>query len=449
MKHAKKIAILLAAILPMASFAACGSTDSSKEEAASSASTSEESEAELDETTTVPTNEDQFDFEEETQKIINNNEYTTYDMKYLKIDLPWIERIHVLESGAVDGYQGIWCNQRDLFDSDNTDSVFITVEPDYISDLSHFSDYMEKQSKTIYESKEFESDKLGKVLLYRYQSYKVDPVDYQPVAYYDTYRYAFYDRDKNLITFTIQFPENWSCNYNEMAEHIFQSIELPEGHYPENDFLSVEENQNAYKEYINKGEYANLYSLLRQHLESDNISKNDSAYKAVEILDTINPYLDAVNIEYDEIDKMGTIKYKSVEDISSEIHIVPIAYTNSSELDVTIGFVKSDWLFFDSAIVTGKERNCNISVALKQKIEDVLDGGTIKESSTNPIKAEDLLDISENDKSVIRFTNSNKNQSLDYPLSKSETDAASVIAKFGTANKELYDLLSDYKKYEL
>lgn len=53
MKHTKKIAVLLAAILSMTSFAACGSTDSSKEEAASSASTSEESEAELDETTTM------------------------------------------------------------------------------------------------------------------------------------------------------------------------------------------------------------------------------------------------------------------------------------------------------------------------------------------------------------------------------------------------------------
>lgn len=63
MKHAKKIAILLAAILPMASFAACGSTDSSKEEAASSASTSEEkaealeeeTETEMDETTAPAT----------------------------------------------------------------------------------------------------------------------------------------------------------------------------------------------------------------------------------------------------------------------------------------------------------------------------------------------------------------------------------------------------------
>ena len=63
MKHTKKIAILLAAILSMTSFAACGSTDSSKEEAASSASTSEEktealeeeTETEMDETTAPAT----------------------------------------------------------------------------------------------------------------------------------------------------------------------------------------------------------------------------------------------------------------------------------------------------------------------------------------------------------------------------------------------------------
>lgn len=54
MKHTKKIAVLLAAILSMASFAACGSTDDSS----SSSSSSSESSAESSESSTVESSEE-------------------------------------------------------------------------------------------------------------------------------------------------------------------------------------------------------------------------------------------------------------------------------------------------------------------------------------------------------------------------------------------------------
>lgn len=436
----KKIIALLSALTMITALAGCSNESRTSSEIIESTTLTTKK------TTTTAVTEPKLNFEEEVQNIIDNDEYTEYDIGYLKIDLPWIERVETLETSAVDGLQEIWCDQRNLSQSDDVNSVFITVEPDYITDLGSFNDYMEEDN-LIYESKEFESDKLGKVSFYRYQSYKKESIDSPPIAYYDTYLYAFYDRDRNLITFEIQFPENWSCDYSKMAEYIFQSIELPEGHYPENDFLSVEDNYNTYKECINKGKYADLYDLLQQHLESENVKENDSAYKAVESLDKIMPYIDSVDIEYDEISEEGTIKFKSIKDISSVIHVVPIAYTHSSNVSIKVGFEKADWLFFDRVTITGKEDNWSRTMKSYDKEQDVISGGTIRESIVENINLEDLLNISQNEAPIIRFENQKDDKKIDYQLSKDEINAIKIIYEFGVAYRKLSDLSWDYKKY--
>lgn len=395
-----------------------------------------------------------IDYEQEAKAIIESDNYTEYDLGNLSIELPWIDRRYPLEIVFDDSeyIQKLYCNQGS-FDSSVTldnNSIYITISKSSIKSLINYNEWFDEYSKErdyeVYISETLNNNKIGEVLYYKFRSHINDKI-LNTTIYYVAYNYIFYDRDKNVIELEIEVPETWKSDCKEMANYIYESIQLPEGHYPENDFLSIEDNYTTFQEYRNQGKYSELYELLQQHLETDDIKENDSAYKAVEILNKIMPYIDSVDIEYDKIEKKGTIKYKSIKDISSEIHIVPIAYTTKHGLTINVGFEKADWLFFDKVTITGKEDNWSRTMKSYEKVKDVIGGSIIRESIFESISAEDLLDISQNSTPIIRFQNQKKDKKIEYQLSQDEIEACEAISAFDTISKELSDLLCDYEKY--
>lgn len=443
----KKFIALLSAFLVCTSICGCEAknADSTVETTITQIAISE-----VTTTTVEKTTEDSvIDYEKEAKEIINNNNYTEYDLGYLSLELPWIDRRYPPKVKSAEEYLMYFsCNQGD-FDSSippDSNSIFISIDKCSIKSLSRYDKWFKESDYKIYDSETLNNNNIGEVLYYKYRSYKTNK-KLNSTTYYNTYNYAFYDRDKNLIELEIRVPEEWASDCKEMVTHIYESIQLPEGHYPDNDFLSIEDNYNTFQEYRNQGKYTELYELLQQHLKTDDVKKNDSAYKAIEILDKIMPYIDSVDIEYDEIDGKGTIKYKSIKDISSEIHIVPIAYTTKNGLTIDVGFEKTDWLFFDKVTITGKEDNWSRTMKSYEKVQDVISGSTIRESIFESINAEDLLDISQNSAPIIRFQNQKEDKKIDYQLSQDEIRACEAISAFDTISTELSDLLWDYKKY--
>lgn len=383
------------------------------------------------------------DYKNEALDVINNNSYTEYDLGYIKLELPWIERRYPLEMSTDSKYFS--CNQRTTEEGD-LESIFISIDEEAISTLERYDEWI-NENQEIFESKPIKSEHIDEALFYYYRSQKTD-IKQKPLAYYNTYSYVFYDTDKKLIKIEIRIPENWSEEYKDIATHIFESIALPESHYPDNDFLSNEDNYKLFFDLRNKGKYDELYDVINKHLSQENIKENDSAYKIKKILEKIIDKTDNVTVKYDDIELNGVIMYKDVQDVTSSIHFVPIAYTTNDDLEVLVGFEKNDWLFFDKVIVTGENENWEISINSYDKVQDIIQGNTIRESINHQISYDNLKNISNNKNAKIRFENTQKQKNIDFPITDNEMTAINAVLDFKSIGNELYDIAKDYNKYK-
>lgn len=386
-------------------------------------------------------NDTKFSYVDEAKRTVENNKYTLCDLGFLKAEMPWAERRY---PEGLSEYNSYSFNQRK--ETKDVDSIFLQIEVSPIKTLERYDDFFSEEykngtnSETVYDVQVLNSENLGEVHFFKFRNKRSQ-------LYYTVYRYVFYDVDKNLIELDMQVPEDWDYDCEEIIEHIYHSIELPEGHYPKNDFLSNEENYNLFIKYRNEGKYKELYNILNQHISQDDVLENDSAYTAISILSSIIPYLDEVNIEYDDISQEGIIKYKSVNDISSSVHIVPIAHTTSKGIVALLGFEKQDWLFFNKITITGEKENWLNNVILNDKSTDIISGNTIRESIKSDITIDHILDIANNPNAIIRFENTKDDKSIDYQLSDDERNAMIIVSKFANIGNELAQLRLDYDKY--
>ncbi|MBD5394989.1 MAG: hypothetical protein HDR71_12170 [Lachnospiraceae bacterium] len=198
-----------------------------------------------------------------------------------------------------------------------------------------------------------------------------------------------------------------------------------------------------YKLACTEGRYNDIFHDVQSYIDECNPPTYDSAYTIQSILSPIINDWESIKVEYDSIENHATFYYSNVENINNDIHFVPYALTNERNIRSLIGFYDSDWLFFDSIIISSDD-NIRIS-ASKNKIEDVVNGGRVYEAYIYAIDDDDLNQLLSSPDHTIRFKGKNDDY-IDYAMTDKEYEALVAISKFQNVRNILSDLLFHFQK---
>lgn len=217
----------------------------------------------------------------------------------------------------------------------------------------------------------------------------------------------------------------------------------PEAENPVNtaDFFGDPERQAKYQEYFQSYQLGELLEYVNAYIDENGPQKSDSAYKILDILgDEIVNICEKCTISYDSFEETYTAYYSGVEEISTSVCIVP--RTSGSDYRVFAGFQKDDWLFFDRISIKLSESDDTLRQSFDSwDVEtDVINGG---------IEEYALLDIGEDDAElfgtsqdvIIRFENSETDETFDHELSESERMAVYGLYEIRDAYVDLSNLL--------
>lgn len=200
----------------------------------------------------------------------------------------------------------------------------------------------------------------------------------------------------------------------------------------ENEFFSDEMRREEYSAYLEKCDYQGLVSYLEEYIENRQVDKNDVVEEVLETAKTILPVLsESCIVETDEFDNSTSIRYAMLDtDISEDTCIIPkmILVYSRPTVECILGFMKSDWLFFDSISVLGGEEQKNAGFNTSKIFRDVISGSVVKES----VFSSGVFDSAFNaavmcGEGKIRFENSDKQENYEHTLTSTELEALKTI----------------------
>lgn len=205
------------------------------------------------------------------------------------------------------------------------------------------------------------------------------------------------------------------------------------------DFFSDKERQSTYKELYISYQYANLLNYLNEYISEHSPSDADSVYK---ILKFVEPAAEAVQnctVVYDEFDNDYSVNYNGNTGIDASTCVY--GEVSGTYIKVTLGFVKSDWLFFDKTTIKFSDDDKDTSLYNSYNIQrDTIGGGNIKESVfITPSDKE--TDKYKTDKDItIRFENRETNETFDHTLTQTEKNAVATMGILYRAYRNCSDL---------
>jgi len=249
-----------------------------------------------------------------------------------------------------------------------------------------------------------------------------------------------------VITLALYTFEDSAFNYIEDFEKIIDSIcdESPLS----SDFFADEDRLNVYVDYCNRGKYQELYELAKSHTESAaNIGEFDSAYKIMEYLMPILDTYGQCTANYDEFEEKSTITYKNIDSITSDTCFVTSIGTHDASPIITVGFVRSGWIFFDELHIKADEETFYESYRSYEVNTDVLSGGKVKEWVKLSLYDRDIEKLKNATTVTLRFKNSETGDTYDHLLTGDELTAFKVIYKQDRLYNNLDDLRFHYQQF--
>lgn len=199
---------------------------------------------------------------------------------------------------------------------------------------------------------------------------------------------------------------------------------------------------NEYKSACSEGRYNDIFFDVQSYIDEYNPPTYDNAYTLQSVLSPIIDNWENIEVKYDSVENYATFYYSNVEKINNDIHFVPYALTNERNIRSLIGFYNSNWLFFNSIIISSDE---NISISTSNnKIEDIIDGDKIYEAYIYTIEDDDLNQLISFPNHTIRFKGEN-GDFKDYEMTSEEYEALISISKFQNVRNILSDLLFHFQ----
>lgn len=190
-------------------------------------------------------------------------------------------------------------------------------------------------------------------------------------------------------------------------------------------YLSNKENAQHVYDSIEKGDFIGLYDEMEQYIADNNLEGSDANI----ILDRLKPFKeneDKLDFSYDNVEGKYIIYYKGLNEISKEHHVIPYFSSESDAAQLKLGFIASDWIFFDEVIAAfdGAESK-DFLISTEKKNEDVLNGGNIEECALDRYVSDVMNDG--HSPITIRFKNEDEEKYLDFNLTDEEKQALEIF----------------------
>lgn len=208
------------------------------------------------------------------------------------------------------------------------------------------------------------------------------------------------------------------------------------------DFFSDEARQADYVDMYESYQYSALYDYVSAYIEETAPDDNDSAYYILDLIEPLLPYEEIWSVSHDDFDDSYSISFSGADEISSSQSVE--VNVNGTMLDIAVGFVKSDWLFFDEVSISIDGDVTNYYFKSYDVERDVISGGKIKEYVFCDFDSDVLTQLKSVERVVLRFTNSDTGENYDHTLSQDEINALYIGFLLRRNNAELSDLLYHY-----
>ena len=218
-----------------------------------------------------------------------------------------------------------------------------------------------------------------------------------------------------------------------------------------NEFFNNQDRQEAYLAFLNRCDYQGLLDYLRSFSDNTNIESNDVVNLLMDYCNQIIPLMDNCSISFDPFESVANIVYLGVEDIDYNICVVPIMTTGSTfsgaTVDYKLGFIKDDWLFFNSIIAIAGDERGEMRVKSYNVTRDVLGAGQISEyvfeDATSFVKA--ITEAGEIQSGSIRFENTDSHKTYDHEFTDQELSAIYTIEQIELLHSKLYRALDTWE----
>ena len=214
------------------------------------------------------------------------------------------------------------------------------------------------------------------------------------------------------------------------------------GMRPEQDFFMTMD-EERYGQLARSGQYDVLYNEVTKYIAENNPPDYDNAYYLLEYLTPIMEQWNELVIQYDDFEEKGRIYYKNVEEISETTHIVPYVATNKKGVEVEIGCIGSDWIFFDKVEISGSPDNVKIYNS-KSGDREVLDDARVYEWISTDLREEECEHIQKSDERTIRFKNTSNGKYVDYTISEDEVLSISILQSLNEMPRKIEDLCHSF-----
>lgn len=246
-----------------------------------------------------------------------------------------------------------------------------------------------------------------------------------------------------VMCFVLFSSDDASTDYSKDFEKIIDSIQLPSP-----DFFDSSENKQQTSDLLYQGKISELSEFLQRYIEENSPPESDSAYRISEIIVPLEGIEGKLYLDTDEFNNQYKLYYNGLTDISADTYILPYSVRGSMELKV--GFVGSDWIFMDNAILKygeGENDTSYISCDSWDGTQEVLSDGTVYEEGNGRIyKTEDLEKIVANPENELTIRIYGKDdKTLDHTLTEAEKDALTTFSVFFKAVSDFDELSKDYK----
>lgn len=206
-----------------------------------------------------------------------------------------------------------------------------------------------------------------------------------------------------------------------------------------NDFFSSEERLQTFNNCIDSYAFDDLQEYVNQYIADYNPSESDNASKILDEINNLVPELENCSIEYDSFEETYTARYNGAGEIGWDTSITASASKDS--LSAYIGFMASDWLFFDTISIKYSSDNTDTRHYDSWDIErDVLSGGNIEEYTEFGVTDSTYQSFKDAETVVIRFQNSKTGETYDHTLTEAEKNSIIVLREMSAAYRNLSDM---------
>lgn len=201
-------------------------------------------------------------------------------------------------------------------------------------------------------------------------------------------------------------------------------------------------------QYVTNLEFTEIVVMVDAYLAEVNATEEDIAHEVRELAVRAAELLEETYVYVDSFDGRITVYYPGVRAISSDINILPYIRPGTGRISPTrprasanfhldFGFYRRGWLFFDRASLRMSDDSIwDNNFGPFETNRDVIRGGTIREvgpkdwslvSHSTVARLFERMDVDYDH--VLRFTNRDEDNHIDFTLSDLEIIAVSTLAE--------------------